>query len=173
MTRVCVCGLSDSWWRVRCRESHEMMRDKALTPGMSCWDMRGSGSGGPRLGGAGMWGLRERGGDGDGVHQTSSPPTHENQMKGSLDDSLGLWEEEREKKGAHKAVRVRLHLSIMAQCAPDASLLVLVLMNVSIISQHVNCISIDVSNLGLSLTSFVSSSLTTDVDGLWWRKNEL
>ncbi len=29
-----------------------MMRDKALTPGMSCWDMRGAGSGEPHLGGA-------------------------------------------------------------------------------------------------------------------------
>lgn len=40
-------------------------------------------------------------------------PTHENQMKGTLDDSLGLREEEGEKKGAHKAARVCLHFSII------------------------------------------------------------
>ncbi|KAJ4935024.1 hypothetical protein JOQ06_007803 [Pogonophryne albipinna] len=62
-------------------------------------------------------------------HTNIEPPTHENQMKGRLDYSLGLREEEREKKGAHKAVRVRLHLSIMAQCVPAAWLRVLVLMN--------------------------------------------
>lgn len=45
-------------------------------------------------------------------------PTHENQMKGTLDDSLGRREEEREKKGAHKAARVCLHFSIIDQvCA--------------------------------------------------------
>lgn len=39
-------------------------------------------------------------------------PTHENQMKGRLDNSLGLWGEESEKRGSHKAVVVGLHFSI-------------------------------------------------------------
>lgn len=101
-------------------------------------------------------------------------PTHENQMKGRLDDSLGLWEEEREKKGAHKAVRVHQHLSIIGSVWARWLLLVLVFINVSIISQHVYCISIDVFNLELtqSLTSYVSPLLTAEVDGLR-RKNKI
>lgn len=45
-------------------------------------------------------------------------------MRGKLDDSLGLREEKREKKGAHKAVRVCISLSLPArqmhgsQCSP-------------------------------------------------------
>lgn len=111
-------------------------------------------------------GMRERRGWGT---PNIEPPTHENQMKGRLDYSLGLREEEREKKGAHKAVRVRLHLSIMAQCAPAVWLRVLVLMNVSITNQHVYFITVDVFNLGLtqSLTSYVSSLLTAQVERLW------
>lgn len=146
---------------------------KALTPGFPAgtWDEQGQGG----TGGVGKLGCedeREQGvGKGYTEHQA---PTHENQMKGRLDDSLGLWREERGKKEAHKAVRVRPHLSITARCVPDALLLVLVLMNVSIISQHVYWIAIDVFNLGLtqSRTSYVISSLITEDDG-WFRKNEL
>ncbi|KAA8590859.1 hypothetical protein FQN60_001802 [Etheostoma spectabile] len=86
--------------------------------------------GGTSLGCRGLesWvmGMRERRGWGT---PNMKPLTHENQMKDRLVYSPGLSEEEREKKGTHKAVRVRLHLSIMAQCAPDALLLVLGLMN--------------------------------------------
>jgi len=88
--------------------------------------------------------------------------------------SLRGHKRKREGGEAHKAVRVCPHLSIMAQCAPDVLLLVLVPMNVSVIAQHVYCISIDVSNVGLTqrLTSYVSFLLTAEVDGVF-RKNKL
>lgn len=107
-----------------------MMRDKQLTPWISCWDMSRAGSWGPLLGGsrgAGKLGCGETREEEMRMGYTKhGAPTHENQMKGRLDDSLGLREEEREKKGAHKAVRVRLHFSIIdsvcARCiAPSVS----------------------------------------------------
>lgn len=158
-------GRARRWWETR----HWPLGCPA-----GSWEEQGRGgmSWGYREG-VGKLGRKEEREEGMGMGCTKNgAPTHENQMKGRLDDSLGLWEEEREKKGTHKAVRVRLHLSIMARCAPDALLPVLVLMNVSIITQHVYCISIDVFNLGLaqSLTSYVSSLLTTE--DVLWRKNK-
>lgn len=66
-------------------ESQDAMRDGPLTPGISRWDLSGAGSKIPE----------------DGARQAR---THENQMKGKLDDSLGLREEKRG-GGGHKAVR--------------------------------------------------------------------
>lgn len=75
---------------------------------------------------------------------------------------MTLWGYER-KRGRRKGL-IKLSDSAcislsLAQCVPDALLQVLVLINVSIISQHVYCISIDVFDLGLtqSLTSDFSS----------------
>lgn len=66
-------------------------------------------------------GGEERGGEETGYTKHGAP-THENQMKGRLDDSGGLGEEDRERKGAHKAVRVSLPLSIITRHGPDALL---------------------------------------------------
>lgn len=85
---------------------------------------------------------------------------------------MTLWGYER-KRGRRKGL-IKLSESAcislsLARCAPDALLVVLVLINVSIISQHVYCISIDVFNLRLTQnpTSYVSSLLTTEADELW------
>lgn len=74
---------------------------------------------------------------------------------------MTLWGYER-KRGRRKGL-IKLSESAcislsLAERAPDALLLLLVFINVSIISQHVYRISIDVFNLGLtqSLTSYVS-----------------
>lgn len=86
-------------------------------------------------------------------------PTHENQMKGRLDDSLGRREEEREKETTHKAVRVLRQFSIIDSVCARCIASSVGSRNVSMISQHVYCISIDVFNLGLTQTSLKSCPL--------------
>ncbi|MEQ2309193.1 hypothetical protein AMECASPLE_035924 [Ameca splendens] len=118
---------------------------------MSFCDLRGA-----RLRKEVFWGAGWTGKQGCGNDRAAGmgyskmePPPHENQMKGRLDDSLGLLKEKKGKKAAHKTVRICLHFFIM-QCSPDALLLMQHFMNVSIISQHVHCIFINVSNLALT-----------------------
>lgn len=86
----------------------EMMRDKALTPGISCWDKSAARSWGPLLGdwkGEGS-GKRERRRWGWGT-----PNTEAQFMRNRWRvDWMTLWGKERKKggkKGAHKAVRVQ------------------------------------------------------------------
>jgi len=97
-----------------------MLRDKALTPGMSCWDMRGAGSRRPRQeGGGGREGERSGRGMG-GTKKHGAPSTHENQMKGRLDDSLGPNERKRARRKGLVKPSESAGISIGAQCAPHA-----------------------------------------------------
>lgn len=61
---------------------------------------------------------------------------------------LGCERKRERRKGLIKLSESACISLSWAQCAPDASLLVPFLINVSVISQHVYCISLDVFNFG-------------------------